>query len=128
MAGTAKKRDPEKWARAKARAKAKMGGKHSARAMQLAVKYYKDAGGRYSGKKSSSNKLKKWGDQKWDYVSKGDKKKPKSKRGRYLPKSVRESLSPAEKASTNRKKRVANARSRRKAKYSKSIARKVRNA
>ena len=128
MAETAKKRDPEKWARAKARAKAKMGGKHSARAMQLAVKYYKDAGGTYSGKKSSSNKLKKWGDQKWDYVSKGDKKKPKSKRGRYLPKSVRESLSPAEKASTNRKKRVANARSRRKAKHSKSIARKVRNA
>ena len=128
MAGTAKKKDPAKWARAKARAKAKMGGKHSARAMQLAVKYCKDAGGRYSGKKSSSNKLKKWGDQKWDYVSKGDKKKPKSKRGRYLPKSVRESLSPAEKASTNRKKRVANARSRRKAKYSKSIARKVRNA
>ena len=54
MAGTAKKRDPEKWARAKARAKAKMGGKHSARAMQLAVKYYKDAGGTYSGKKSQS--------------------------------------------------------------------------
>ncbi len=128
MAGTAKKKDPAKWARAKARAKAKMGGKHSARAMQLAVKYYKDAGGTYSGKKSSGNKLKKWGDQKWDYVSKGDKKKPKSKRGRYLPKSVRESLSPSEKASTNRRKRVANARSRRKAKYSKSIARKVRNA
>tara|TARA_R100000081_G_C4805873_1_gene167469 strand:- start:1012 stop:1398 length:387 start_codon:yes stop_codon:yes gene_type:complete len=126
--GTAKKKDPAKWARAKARAKAKMGGKHSARAMQLAVKYYKDAGGTYSGKKSSGNKLKKWGDQKWDYVSKGDKKKPKSKRGRYLPKSVRESLSPSEKASTNRRKRVANARSRRKAKYSKSIARKVRNA
>ena len=125
---TAKKRDPEKWARAKARAKAKMGGKHSARAMQLAVKYYKDAGGTYSGKKSSGNKLKKWGDQKWDYVSKSDKKKPKSKRGRYLPKSVRESLSPSEKSSTNRRKRVANARSRRKAKYSKSIARKVRNA
>lgn len=128
MKGTAKKKDPAKWARAKARAKAKMGGKHSARAMQLAVKYYKDAGGTYSGKKSSGNKLKKWGDQKWDYVSKGDKNKPKSKRGRYLPKSVRESLSPSEKASTNRKKRVANARSRRKAKYSKSIARKVRNA
>ena len=128
MAGTAKKKDPAKWARAKARAKAKMGGKHSARAMQLAVKYYKDAGGTYSGKKASGNKLKKWSDQKWDYVSKGDKKKPKSKRGRYLPKSVRESLSSSEKASTNRKKRVANARSRRKATYSKSIARKVRNA
>ena len=45
----AKKRDPKKWAAAKARAKRKMGGKHSARAMQLAVKYYKDAGGTYSG-------------------------------------------------------------------------------
>ena len=125
---SAKKRDPEKWARAKAKAKAKMGGKHSARAMQLAVKYYKDMGGTYSGKKSSKNKLSKWSKQKWDYVSKSDKKKPKKKRGRYLPKSVRESLSPSEKASTNRKKRVANARLRRKAKYSKSIARKVRNA
>ena len=40
----ATKRDPKKWARAKARARAKMGG-HSARAMQLAVKYYKDSGG-----------------------------------------------------------------------------------
>ena len=79
---TAKKRDPAKWARAKAKAKRKMGGKHSARAMQLAVKYYKDMGGRYSGKKSSSNKLSKWSKQKWDYVSKGDKKKPKKKRGR----------------------------------------------
>ena len=41
--GIAKKRDPgESGARAKARAKAKMGGKHSARAMQLATKYYKE--------------------------------------------------------------------------------------
>ena len=52
----ATKRDPAKWARAKARAKAKMGGKHSARAMQLATKYYKDAGGGYVGKKKKSNK------------------------------------------------------------------------
>ena len=50
---TAVKRDPKKWAAAKARAKAKMGGKHSARAMQLATKYYKDAGGTYSGKKKA---------------------------------------------------------------------------
>ena len=49
--GTAKKRDPKKWAEAKARARKKMGG-HSARAMQLAVKYYKQAGGTYQGKKS----------------------------------------------------------------------------
>jgi len=64
MAEVAKKRDPEKWARAKAKARAKLGG-HSARAMQLAVKYYKDAGGRYEGKKSSSNRLTRWGKEKW---------------------------------------------------------------
>ena len=112
---TAKKRDPAKWARAKAKAKRKMGGKHSARAMQLAVKYYKDMGGRYSGKKSSSNKLSKWSKQKWDYVSKGDKKKPKKKRGRYLPESVRKSLTPSQKASTNKRKRAASAKGRGKA-------------
>ena len=50
----AKKRDPKKWSAAKARAKRKMGGKHSARAMQLATKYYKDAGGTYSGKSNQS--------------------------------------------------------------------------
>ena len=75
--------------------------------MQLAVKYYKDMGGTYSGKKSSKNKLSKWSKQKWDYVSKGDKKKPKKKRGRYLPETVRKSLTKSQKAATNRKKRKA---------------------
>ncbi len=125
---TAKKRDPAKWARAKAKAKRKMGGKHSARAMQLAVKYYKDMGGKYSGKKSSKNKLSKWSKQKWDYVVKADKKKPKAKRGRYLPESVRKSLSASEKAATNRRKRAASAKGKPKAKYSKKIAGKVRRA
>ena len=125
---TATKLDPAKWSKAKARAKAKMGGKHSARAMQLAVKYYKDMGGRYGGSKSSSNKLSKWSKQKWDYVSKGDKKKPKSKRGRYLPKSVRTSLTDAQKRATNRKKKEASKKGSQYAKYSKSIAKKVRMA
>ena len=125
---TPKKRDPAKWARAKAKAKAKMGGKHSARAMQLAVKYYKQMGGRYSGKKSSKNKLTKWSKQKWDYVTKGDEKKPKKKRGRYLPKSVRKSLSASQKAATNRRKRAASAKGKQRAKYTKRIARKVRRA
>tara|TARA_R100001460_G_scaffold373_5_gene1836 strand:+ start:4798 stop:5181 length:384 start_codon:yes stop_codon:yes gene_type:complete len=125
---TAKKLDPQKWARAKARAKAKMGGKHSARAMQLAVKYYKQMGGRYGGSKSSSNKLSKWSKQDWDYVSKGDKKKPKSKRGRYLPRSVRTSLTDAQKRATNRKKKAASRKGRQYAKYSKAIAKKVRMA
>ena len=79
-------------------------GQWSARKAQLATARYKKAGGGYRGKKSSSNKLTKWSKQKWDYVSKGDKKKPKSKRGRYLPESVRKSLSSSEKSATNRRK------------------------
>ena len=41
--GTATKTNPELWERSKQQAKAKMGGKHSARAMQLAAKIYKEA-------------------------------------------------------------------------------------
>ena len=103
-------------------------GQWSARKAQLATARYKKAGGGYKGKKSASNKLSKWSKQKWDYVNKGDKKKPKSKRGRYLPESVRKSLSPAEKAATNRKKRAASAKGKQKAKYSKKVAGKVRRA
>jgi len=57
--------------------------------------------------KKSQKSLKKWTAQKWDYVSSRDKKKPKSKRGRYLPESVRKSLTPSQKAYENRKKRAA---------------------
>ena len=64
MAEIAEKKDPDKWARAKARARKKLGG-HSARAMQLATKYYKEAGGRYEGAKSSSNRLSRWGKEDW---------------------------------------------------------------
>lgn len=74
MAEIAKKRDPEKWARAKAKARKKMGG-HSARAMQLATKYYKDAGGKYEGKKSSSTKLSKWSKEDWQTRTEYEKNK-----------------------------------------------------
>ena len=97
---TAKKTKPALWARAKAQAKAKMGGKHSARAMQLAVKIYKKAGGGYRGAKSSSNKLSKWSKQKWK-TSSG--KKSEGKR-RYLPEKAWKALSAKEKAATNRAK------------------------
>jgi hypothetical protein len=103
-------------------------GQWSARKAQIATKRYKKAGGGYKGAKSSSNSLSKWSKQKWDYVSKGDKKKPRKKRGRYLPESVRKSLSPSQKAATNRKKRAASKAGKQKAKYSKSVAKKVRNA
>ena len=117
----AKKRDPAKWARAKA--KAKMGGKHSARAMQLATKYYKDAGGTYSGKKKSTNKLSKWTKQKWKTKS----GKPSSKTGeRYLPEKAIKSLSSKEYASTTRAKRKGTKAGKQYVKQPKKIAKKTR--
>lgn len=121
--GTATKRDPKKWAAAKARAKRKMGGKHSARAMQLAVKYYKDAGGTYSGKKKSSNKLSKWSKQKWRTKS----GKPSGKTGeRYLPEKAIKSLSAKEYAATTKAKRKGTAAGKQFVKQPKKIARKTR--
>ena len=76
--------------------------------------------------KKSQKSLKKWTSQKWDYVSKGDKKKPKSKRGRYLPKSVRDSLTPSQKAYENRKKRAATKQGKQRAKYSRKVRKKMR--
>ena len=74
MAETAKKKHPEKWERAKRKARKKMGG-HSARAMQLATKYYKEMGGKYEGKKSSKNKLSKWSKEDWQTREEYEKKK-----------------------------------------------------
>lgn len=96
----AKKSNPKLWEAAKREAKAKMGGKHSARAMQLAVVIYKKRGGKYSGAKSSSNGLAKWSDQKWR-TSDGSKSEGKK---RYLPDAAWKSLSASEKAATNRAK------------------------
>lgn len=112
--GTAKKKDPQKWAAAKSKAKAKMGGKHSARAMQLATKYYKDSGGSYEGKKPSAktNKLKKWGKEKWQTKDgPGDKaKQSDGSTKRYLPKKAWGKLSSNEKNATDTKKRTASKR------------------
>ena len=120
---TATKRDPKKWAAAKARAKRKMGGKHSARAMQLAVKYYKDSGGTYSGKKKSTNKLSKWSKQKWKTKS----GKPSGKTGeRYLPEKAIKSLSSKEYAATTKAKRKGTAAGKQFVKQPKKIARKTK--
>ena len=96
----ATKTNPSLWEKAKADAKARMGGKHSARAMQLAVKLYKQRGGGYSGAKSSANKLSKWSKQEWT-TSSG---KPSEGKRRYLPKKAWGALSAAQKAATNRAK------------------------
>ena len=101
--GTAVKTHPKLWEKAKRQAVAKMGGKHSARAMQLAVKLYKKMGGGFKGSKptAKSNKLKKWGKQKWKW-SGGKKGK-----GVYLPKKKVASL---KKSASGRKKLARAAR------------------
>ena len=106
--GIAKKKDPQKWAQAKARAKAKMGGKHSARAMQLATKYYKASGGGYEGKKPSAknNKMKKWTKEDWGTKSGKNSTEGKGATGeRYLPKKKRDAMSDAQYKRTSDKKR-----------------------
>ena len=77
--------------------------------------------------KKSQQSLKKWPKQKWGYITKADEKQPKSKRGRYLPKSVRAKMTPSQKAASNRKKRKAGGVGSR-AKYSKKVRKAVRRA
>jgi hypothetical protein len=55
--------------------------------------------------KAPQRSLKKWTEQKWQYSSDKEQDKAKSKRGRYLPEKAWKSLSPEEKAATNRAKR-----------------------
>tara|TARA_R100001591_G_scaffold7737_1_gene14318 strand:+ start:323 stop:715 length:393 start_codon:yes stop_codon:yes gene_type:complete len=127
-----KRTKPKLWKSIVSRVKrGSKGGKRgiwSARKSQLAVQLYKKAGGGYRGRKSASNSLTKWSKQDWGYVSKRDAKKPRAKRGRYLPKKVRESLTKGQKAYTNRKKREATKKGKTRASYTKRVARKVRRA
>lgn len=118
---TATKTNPALWEKAKQQAKAKMGGKHSARAMQLAVKIYKEKGGGYKGAKSSDNKLAKWTKQEWT-TSSG---KPSEGKRRYLPKKAWSSLSASEKAATNRAKAEGNKAGKQFVSQPKSVAKKV---
>jgi len=99
--------NPQLWERAKARAKARMGGRHSARAMQLAAKIYRDMGGKYTGSKTKAQKsMTKWTKQDWGTKSGKNSVHGKSATGeRYLPKRDREKLTKAQYAATSRKKR-----------------------
>lgn len=95
------------WEKAKAEAKAKLGGKHSARAMQLAGKIYREKGGKYSGPKTEAQKsMSKWAREDWGTKSgKNSTIGPKATGERYLPKKAREALSDKEYAATTRAKR-----------------------
>ena len=91
---------PALWERSKRDAIAKMGGKFSARAMQLAVRLYKSRGGGYKTRKRQDNSLVRWTAENWGYVG-------KPRQSRYLPQKVRERLTPSEKRRTNLAKRKA---------------------
>lgn len=95
-------------------------GQWSARKAQLAVKLYKDNGGKYTGKRSSKNSLHQWTIQKW-----------RTKTGlpslltgeRYLPEKAIKSLTPQEYYRTSLKKRTSKKQF---VKQPRSIARKTR--
>lgn len=79
-------------------------GQWSARKAQLLAAEYEKAGGGYKGEKTKSQRsLSKWSKEKW----RTSDKKPADRPGgttRYLPDKAWKSLSPAEKAATNKKK------------------------
>ena len=111
------------WEKAKSEAKAKMGGKHSARAMQLAGKIYKDKGGDYTGEKTKAQKsLSKWTKEEWGTKS---GKKSSETGERYLPKKAIKALSSAEYAATTKAKREGTKAGKQFVAQPKSIARKT---
>ena len=74
-------------------------GKWNARMAQRAVKIYKQKGGTYkeTSIKREKTSLHKWTKEDWGYIDKPG--------GRYLPKKVRDSLTPQERLLENTKKR-----------------------
>ncbi len=112
------------WEKAKEQAKAKMGGKHSARAMQLAGKIYKDKGGDYTGEKTKAQKdLSKWTKEDWGTKS---GKKSSETGERYLPAKAIKALSPAEYAATTKAKREGTKAGKQFVKQPEAIAKKVK--
>lgn len=75
-------------------------GKWNARKAMLAVQEYKRLGGRYIGRRSPDNSLKKWEREDWGYITTPRGRGPP--RGRYLPAAVRAALTPAEARRENR--------------------------
>ncbi len=126
--GSAKRTNETLWRRIKSKVQSEeiggtRAGEWSARKALIAVKRYKDAGGRYVGKKSASNSLRRWVKQDWTTKS----GKPSHITGeRYLPRRAFSSLSRAELASINRSKRRAMREGRQFSRMPRRIASKVR--
>jgi hypothetical protein len=116
------------WEKAKAEAKVKMGGKHSARAMQLAGKIYKDKGGGYTGSKTKEQKsLSEWTKQKWETKSGKPSTIGSGATGeRYLPEKAIKSLSSKEYAATTKAKREGTKAGKQFVSQPKEVAKKVK--
>lgn len=112
------------WEKSKTKAKSRLGGKHSARAMQLAGKLYKEAGGEYTGSKTTSQKsLSDWSKQDWGTKS-GN---PSSKTGeRYLPAKAIASLTDKEYKATTAKKKADTSKGKQFSKQPENVAKKVK--
>ena len=122
----------QQFQRIKAGSKGGPAGVWSARKAQMLAKSYKAAGGGYKeeggkvmpkyksgGKAESQRSLDQWTGEDWDNVSgkKGD---------RYLPKKVRDTMTPGQKSAENKKKRQATKSGRVKAQYSDSLKKSMR--
>ena len=120
--------NPQLWEKAKAEAKAKMGGKHSARAMQLAGKIYKDKGGGYTGSKTKEQEsLSEWTKQKWRTKSGKPSTIGSGATGeRYLPEKAIKSLSSKEYAATTKAKREGTKAGKQFVRQPKEVAKKVK--
>lgn len=98
-------------------------GEWSARKAQLAVKIYKQKGGKYKTSKKQSNSLVKWTKQKWRTKS----GKPSLKTGeRYLPEKAIKNLSNKEYKKTSELKRKALKKGKQYSKQPKKIAQKIK--
>lgn len=105
--------DPDLWDKSKKQAISKLGGRFSARAMQLAGKLYRDAGGTYCGRRTKAQRsLEKWTREDWTTAD--DKPARRKVDGkvvydRYLPRAAWKKLTKAQRIATRRKKRKAKA-------------------
>lgn len=76
--------------------------------------------------KKPQQSLVRWTKQKWQYSSEKEEKKPRTKRGRYLPKAAWDSLSPGEKRATNAAKRKTSKTGKQHSSQPEKITKKVR--
>ena len=125
---SAKRTNETLWRRIKSQVQAQetggtRAGEWSARKALIAVRRYKEAGGRYVGARSPSNSLHRWVQQDWTTKS----GKPSHVTGeRYLPRKAFKSLTRGELSSINRSKRRAMRQGKQFSRMSRRIASKVR--